>query len=549
MSKLRQLLAKKKSENVLQEIQENTESAEIVKSSKFSVKENPVETAVSKEEDKNSVSAQVETSDSEEPGGLEIALESIGSKKEQEEPTKNKLSLSLGGSVFGKKSGDNAELDAIRSYQAIKSSIHSRLIEDLDVNALMQLEGTDSVENAIEETVHLLVEEERLPLSREERETLAQDVLYETLGLGPLEPLLSDPLINDILVNGADNVWIDQDGKLVETEIKFKDDNHLLHVINRIVSRVGRRVDESSPIVDARLPDGSRVNAIIPPLSLDGPTLSIRRFRPVPFHAGDLIAKGAISKEMSDFLELAVKARLNILISGGTSAGKTTLLNVLSSHISDRERIVTIEDTAELRLQQKHVVRLESRPANIEGQGAVNQRELVKNALRMRPDRIVVGEVRGPEALDMLQAMNTGHEGSLTTLHANSARDALSRLETLVLLSGVELSQKSIREQIGAAFDLVVQIKRLTDGARRVVSITEVTGVQEGVISMQELFKFKPGSADGGAGYHTACGIRPLVEKKIVDAGYKFPEGLLKEINPSATEQEGSSESGGELLE
>ncbi|MEZ4538184.1 MAG: CpaF family protein [Cyanobacteriota/Melainabacteria group bacterium] len=385
----------------------------------------------------------------------------------------------------------------------------------------MQLEGSDAVEEAIEETVHLLVEEERLPLSQKERENLAQDVLYETLGLGPLEPLLGDPLINDILVNGADSVWVDQDGKLVETDIRFKDDNHLLHVINRIVSRVGRRVDESSPIVDARLPDGSRVNAIIPPLALDGPTLSIRRFRPVPFRADDLVEKGALSREMSDFLELAVKARLNILISGGTSAGKTTLLNVLSSHISDRERIVTIEDTAELRLQQRHVIRLESRPANIEGQGAINQRELVKNALRMRPDRIVVGEVRGPEALDMLQAMNTGHEGSLTTLHANSARDALSRLETLVLLSGVELSQKSIREQIGAAFDLVVQIKRLTDGTRRVVSVTEVTGVQEGVISMQEVFAFKPSVG------HTACGIRPQAEKKIRDAGLKLPEGLL----------------------
>lgn len=441
--------------------------------------------------------------------------------------TKTKLSLagSIAGSVFGIKTENKAELDAIRSYQAIKSSIHSRLIEDLDINALMQLEGSDAVEEAIEETVHLLVEEERLPLSQKERESLAQDVLYETLGLGPLEPLLGDPLINDILVNGADSVWVDQDGKLVETDIRFKDDNHLLHVINRIVSRVGRRVDESSPIVDARLPDGSRVNAIIPPLALDGPTLSIRRFRPVPFRADDLVEKGALSREMSDFLELAVKARLNILISGGTSAGKTTLLNVLSSHISDRERIVTIEDTAELRLQQRHVIRLESRPANIEGQGAINQRELVKNALRMRPDRIVVGEVRGPEALDMLQAMNTGHEGSLTTLHANSARDALSRLETLVLLSGVELSQKSIREQIGAAFDLVVQIKRLTDGTRRVVSITEVTGVQEGVISMQEVFAFKP------PGRHTACGIRPQAEIKIINAGLKLPEGILNHVS------------------
>jgi len=434
-----------------------------------------------------------------------------------------RLSLSLGTSSKGNLS--TAEYDEISSYQALKSKIHARLIDDMDIRALMQLDGSESVETAIEETVHVLLEEERLPLSLGERETLAQDVLYETLGLGPLEPLLGDAQINDILVNGAHSVWVDRDGKLVQTEIRFKDDNHLLHVINRIVSRVGRRVDESSPIVDARLPDGSRVNAIIPPLSMDGPILSIRRFRPTPFRVEDLLSRNALSEGMAEFLETAVKSRLNILISGGTSAGKTTLLNVLSGYISDRERIVTIEDTAELRLQQRHVVRLESRPVNIEGRGAVSQRDLVKNALRMRPDRIVVGEVRGPEALDMLQAMNTGHEGSLTTLHANSPRDALSRLETLVLLSGVELSQRSIREQIGAAFDLVVQIKRLTDGTRRVVSITEVTGVQEGIISMQEIFAFK--HDETGKGKHVPCGIRPMVERKIRDAGLALPRELL----------------------
>ncbi|MBC7998200.1 MAG: CpaF family protein [Leptolyngbya sp.] len=395
---------------------------------------------------------------------------------------------------------------------------------------MMQIEGNHALENEIERTVHILINEERLPLSVSERQQIAKDVLHETLGLGPLEPLLSDPDVNDILVNGANSVWIDRNGCLTETEIRFQDDQHLLHVINRIVSRVGRRVDESSPIVDARLPDGSRVNAIIPPLSIQGPVLSIRRFRPNPFTLEDLISKGTLNAQMAEFLEKAVQGRLNILVSGGTSAGKTTLLGVLSSYISASERIVTIEDTAELRLQQRHVVRLESRPANIEGQGSIGQRELVKNALRMRPDRIVVGEVRGAEALDMLQAMNTGHEGSLTTVHANSARDALSRLETLVLLGGVDLSQRSIREQMGSAFDLIVQIKRLSDGARRIVSITEVTGVQEDVVSLQNIFEFRQTgtAADGKVeGRHFSCGIRPVVEYKLKEAGLVLDNQLF----------------------
>ncbi len=435
--------------------------------------------------------------------------------------------LSLRGAVVAAKKGQQASLsESAQVYQRLKTKIHNRLIENLDVNALMQLNGNDALEASIERTVHILLDEERLPLSTAERHNIVRDVLYETLGLGPLEPLLADPDVNDILVNGAQSVWVDSNGKLKLTDIHFKDDNHLLHVINRIVSRVGRRVDESSPIVDARLPDGSRVNAIIAPLSIDGPILSIRRFRPNPFQLEDLISKNTISANMANFLQMAVRARLNILVSGGTSAGKTTLLNVLSGHISDDERIVTIEDTAELRLQQRHVIRLESRPANIEGQGSVSQRELVKNALRMRPDRIIVGEVRGPEALDMLQAMNTGHEGSLTTVHANTSRDALSRLETLVLLGGVELSQRSIREQIGSAFDLVVQIKRLIDGTRRVVSITEVTGVQEGVISLQDIFEFEQTGLDPDGkvlGKHRACGIRPLFENKFVEAGIHLP--------------------------
>lgn len=427
------------------------------------------------------------------------------------------------------------------AYQQLKTRIHTRLVESLDLNAMMQLEGNAALENAIEQTVHMLINEERLPLSTAERQQIAQDVLYETLGLGPLEPLLADPDINDILVNGAKSVWTDRNGCLTETQIRFQDDNHLLHVINRIVSRVGRRVDESSPIVDARLPDGSRVNAIISPLSIEGPILSIRRFRPNPFSLHDLIEKGTLNQPMAEFLEKAVQGRLNILISGGTSAGKTTLLGVLSSYISAQERIVTIEDTAELRLQQRHVIRLESRPANIEGQGAVSQRELVKNALRMRPDRIVVGEVRGAEALDMLQAMNTGHEGSLTTVHANSARDALSRLETLVLLGGVDLSQRSIREQMGSAFDLIVQIKRLSDGTRRIVSITEVTGVQEDVVSLQDIFEFRQtGTLPNGKvqGMHGGCGIRPLVESKLKEAGLTLDGNLFAVVDDRGSADE-----------
>ena len=409
-------------------------------------------------------------------------------------------------------------------YQNFKTKIHNRLIDSIDITAMMQIEGGPDLEEAIEQIIHQLVAEEKLPMTLVEKQGLAQDVLHETLGLGPLEPLLSDENINDILVNRYNSVWVDRNGRLEPTDVQFKDDSHLIHVINRIVARVGRRVDESSPIVDARLPDGSRVNAIIPPLALDGPILSIRRFRPVPFKFDDLIALGTISGDMAEFLTLAVQARLNILVAGGTSAGKTTLLNVLSCYISNSERIVTIEDTAELRLQQRHVLRLESRPSNIEGQGAVTQRELVKNALRMRPDRIIVGEVRGSEALDMLQAMNTGHEGSLTTVHANTPRDALSKLETLVLMGGVELTQRSIREQIGSAFNLIVQVKRLADGKRRVVSVTEVTGVHEGVVSLQELFTFDAtGEADGTVlGEHRSCGIRPQVMSKFRDAGIEL---------------------------
>jgi pilus assembly protein CpaF len=463
------------------------------------------------------------------PAGQSVSGTGQSSKGTGPSGSEEHQSLSLSHSVLSLVPGAQTQSEK-GSLQSLKQRIHRKLVENIDISALTRLEGTRDLEAAIERTVHFFLDEENLPLTAAEQQKLARDVLNETLGLGPLEPLLSDLTINDILVNKFDSVWIDRHGKLVLTDIKFKDEEHLVNVINRIVSRVGRRVDESSPIVDARLPDGSRVNAIIPPLAIDGPILSIRRFRSVPFSFEDLIKFGTISDQMAEFLSMAVRARLNILIAGGTSAGKTTLLNVLSGYISNEERIVTIEDTAELRLQQRHVLRLESRPANVEGQGSISQRELVKNALRMRPDRIVVGEVRGPEALDMLQAMNTGHEGSLTTIHANSPRDAISRLETLVLLSGIELSQRSIREQIGAAFDLIVQVKRLTDGTRRVVSVTEVSGVQEGVVSLQELFTYRQFSeedSDGAVG-HMACGLRPQCLVKFKEAGIELPAQLFQ---------------------
>jgi pilus assembly protein CpaF len=459
------------------------------------------------------------------------AAESAGTPAPSTAVRQSKQALSMTGSVLAASANTHDERPR-RSYSQFKQKIHNKLIESIDLRALEKIEGGKALETAVEAAILSLLAEEELPLTVAEQRQLARDVLNETLGLGPLEPLLSDPAINDILVNRYDSVWVDRNGKLEQTEVSFMDEEHLVRVINRIVARVGRRVDESSPIVDARLPDGSRVNAIIPPLALDGPILSIRRFRSVPFEFKDLVALGCLNDNIAQFLSMAVKARLNILVSGGTSAGKTTLLNVLSGYISDHERIVTIEDTAELRLQQRHVLRLESRPANIEGQGSVSQRELVKNALRMRPDRIIVGEVRGGEALDMLQAMNTGHEGSMTTVHANTPRDALSRIETLVLLAGIELSQRSIREQIASAFDLIVQIKRLSDGRRLVVSVTEVTGVQEGVISLQELFTFKTHEIDEAGkvhGRHMACNIRPQFVQKMQEAGLEIKSEMFTE--------------------
>ena len=369
------------------------------------------------------------------------------------------------------------------------------------------------------------------PLSLVERESLVVDVLNELFGLGPLEALLRDPDISDILVNRFDQVYIERNGRLEPTEIVFKDNRHLLQIIERIVSSVGRRIDESSPMVDARLKDGSRVNAIIPPLALEGPALSIRRFRTTRLGARDLVERETLSQPMLDFLNAAVASRLNIIVSGGTGAGKTTLLNVLSGYISDSERVVTIEDAAELLLRQRHVVRLETRPSNIEGKGAVRQRDLVVNALRMRPDRIILGEVRGEEALDMLQAMNTGHDGGLTTIHANSARDALYRLDMMVAMASLNIPERAVRQQTASAINLVIQVTRLSDGTRKVTGITEVTGMEGEMVSMQDIFLFERTSLrrDGKVcGHFRATGIRPKCSERLASLGIQLPVDMFE---------------------
>ncbi|HTL46532.1 MAG TPA: CpaF family protein [Verrucomicrobiae bacterium] len=417
-------------------------------------------------------------------------------------------------SAFG-----NVEEKRRNFLQEVKIKMHRNLIDRLNLEALMMLEP-DQARKEVGELVRVIFSEEKIAVTAGEREEIIQEVVNETFGLGPLEPLLADPNIDEILVNNAHNVFVEKHGKLVKAETHFKDDDHLRHIISRIVARVGRRIDESSPMVDARLADGSRVNAVIPPLALDGPVLSIRRFKKIPFRAEDLIARKSATEEIMRILEIAVKSKLNILVSGGTGSGKTTVLNILSSYIPSDERIITIEDAAELQLQQGHVVRLETRPANLEGRGQVTQRDLVKNALRMRPDRIVVGEVRGEEALDMLQAMNTGHEGSITTVHANSPRDAVGRIETMVLMANSNLIHHAIIRQIGAAFHLIVQIRRFTDGVRRVESVTEVTGMEGDVISLQEVFSFQQKGVDTEGnviGEFTFHDIRP----KFLDAAMK----------------------------
>jgi pilus assembly protein CpaF len=406
--------------------------------------------------------------------------------------------------------------------------LHRFILDKLNLEKLGRVAGPE-VRDEVLTIIRQTVSERPVPLSFGERERLSREILDEIFGLGPLEALLKDPSISDILVNRFDKIYIERAGRLEKTQLTFKDDQHLLQIIDRIVSRVGRRVDESSPMVDARLPDGSRVNAIIPPLAIDGPCLSIRRFGYEPLTYKHLIEKQSITEPMLELMSSIVRARLNVLISGGTGAGKTTLLNVMSGFIPERERIVTIEDAAELQLKQPHVVRLETRPPNIEGQGAVRQRQLVINALRMRPDRIIVGEVRGEEAFDMLQAMNTGHEGSLTTVHANSPRDALARVENMISMADMNLPERAMRQQIASAMDVVIQVSRLADGRRRVTSISEVTGMESDVISMQEIFIFeKHGLEEGNVkGVFRATGIRPKFTDRLTAAGERLRPSLF----------------------
>ena len=414
--------------------------------------------------------------------------------------------------------------------RSLKAAIHRKLIQKLDLDRLKQADR-DAVRSELAQIIETLVGAESTPMTYQERERLSQEVLDEVFGLGPLEPLLKDPEISDILVNTHKNVYIEKKGLLERTEIRFRDDAHLMSIIDRIVSAVGRRVDESSPMVDARLSDGSRVNAIIPPLSLDGPCLSIRRFGHEPLNADSLLENHSLTPQMLELLRGCVRARLNILISGGTGAGKTTLLNVLSSFISNRERILTIEDAAELQLHQEHVVRLETRPPNIEGKGAIRQRQLVINSLRMRPDRIVVGEVRGEEALDMLQAMNTGHDGSLTTVHANSPRDALGRLETMVAMANLNIPDSATRRQITSALDVVVQVSRLSDGTRKVTALTEIVGMEGEVVTMQDIFSFqKMGIGENGEvlGEFTPTGIRPKFADRLITSGIALPMEMFE---------------------
>lgn len=415
--------------------------------------------------------------------------------------------------------------DGNQVFQEMKARLHRAIVTRLDLAKLSSL-APDRVHAEVSRLAEGLLQAENLPLSTIERDRLVGEVHHELFGLGPLEPLLADPTISDILVNSYSSIYIERRGKLEKTTISFKDDEHLRRVIERIVSTVGRRIDEAQPMVDARLPDGSRVNAIIPPLALDGPVLSIRRFGADPLRMAALIENGALTKEIAILFEMCVRARLNIIISGGTGAGKTTLLNALSAFIPSNERIVTIEDSAELQMQQPHVVRLETRPPNIEGRGEVTQRDLVRNTLRMRPDRIVIGEVRGGEAIDMLQAMNTGHDGSLTTIHANTARDALARLETMIQMTGMRLSDRAMRQQIASAVNLVIQVARLTDGTRRIVSIAEITGMEGETISMQEIFEFERTGVDGTGkviGRFRTTGIRPRFAERLKQYGMQLP--------------------------
>jgi pilus assembly protein CpaF len=411
----------------------------------------------------------------------------------------------------------------------LKNRVHDRLVEGLNLEHIAAVDQ-ELLEEEIRKAVVTLLDEEDLPMSREEQERLAKELEFEIMGLGPLEPMLRDPTINDILVNRYDLVFVERQGKMEETGIRFEDNEHLMKIINRIVNNIGRRIDESSPMVDARLPDGSRVNAIIPPLAIDGPTLSIRRFAVVRPTLNELISYGTLTPEMGQVLQAAVKAKHNILISGGTGSGKTTLLNILSGFIPGDERLISIEDSAELQLQQRDIVRLETRPPNIEGKGEVTQRDLVRNSLRMRPDRIIVGEVRGAEVMDMLQAMNTGHEGSMTTVHANSPREALLRLETMISLAGLGAFEKSMRKLISFSLNLVIHLERHTDGKRRVVSLAEIHGMEGEVILLQNVFTFeREGIGEGGEvlGRFVATGVRPQFADRCRLFGFPIPDGIF----------------------
>ncbi len=430
------------------------------------------------------------------------------------------IGSAAGGNGIRATAAETERADLLR----IKGHIHRRLLERLNLSNLDRLDR-DAVMETIRSLVRELLAQESIPLNVEERDELIRQVLDEIFGLGPLQPLMDDPTIADILVNTSGTIYVERNGRLEQTDVRFHDDRHLLQVIDRIVSSVGRRIDDASPMVDARLPDGSRVNAIIPPLAIDGPHLSIRKFNDDALSADDMVRTGSLSESMLRFLEGVVRGRLNVLISGGTGAGKTTLLNMLSGFIPATERIVTVEDSAELRLRQPHVVRLETRPANVEGTGAVPQRMLVVNALRMRPDRIIVGEVRAAEAVDMLQAMNTGHDGSMTTLHANTPRDALSRLETMIAMADLNLPDRAARAQISSAIDIVVQASRLSDGTRKVVRISELVGMEGDVITMQDIFTYEQTGVDQDGkvlGRMAPTGIRPRCMERLEATGFSM---------------------------
>ena len=436
---------------------------------------------------------------------------------------------SLNGQVMGRLDDQSGASINNRDYQKIKHRLHQTLLDRVDLESMQRL-SQEQIRDELKILVERLLEEETVVINDTERKNLTRDIQNEMLGFGPLETLLADPTVSDILVNTFKQVYVERFGKLELTDVTFTDDAHLMKIIDKIVSRVGRRIDESSPMVDARLPDGSRVNAIIPPLAIDGPIMSIRRFSVEPLRLDDLVKYKSMTADMAEILRGLGKSKVNILISGGTGSGKTTMLNVISGFINATERIVTVEDAAELQMQQPHIVRLETRPQNIEGKGEVTQRALVRNALRMRPDRIILGEVRGGEALDMLQAMNTGHEGSMATIHANTPRDALTRLENMISMAAASLPTKAMRQQISSAISVVVQVARLTDGQRKVLSIQEITGMEGDVITMQEIFSFKQtGLGEGGVvlGHFQASGIRPLFLERLRNFGITVSETLF----------------------